>query len=78
MTDQERYFYDVTCEAFIGGQSFEEYKEYLLRWLMLSPWHYSLDGGRERIDSQIRYVEECYLAKESVASAGAEVGYACG
>ena len=78
MTKEEYEFYNVKCEAFIEGQSLEEYKDFIHRWLMLSPWHYSSEGATERINAEGCLIEKYYENKEPVSSAAVDVGYACG
>ena len=78
MTKQEYTFFTVTCESYIEGQSFEDYKDYIHKWLMLSDWHYTSEQAAELIEERISFIEESYARKESVSDAAVDVGYCCG
>lgn len=78
MTEKEYKFFTVTCESYIEGQSFEEYKEYIHKWLMLSDWHYTSEQAAELITKRLDFIEDSYIRKESVSEAAVDVGYCCG
>lgn len=75
MDDQDYKFFTETCESFIADQIFEEYKEYIHRWLMLSDWHYTAEHASEIIAERIGVIEEAYSKKIPVADVGAEIGF---
>lgn len=78
MNNREYEFFTVTCENFIDGQSFEDYKAYIHKWLMLSDWHYTSEQAAELIEERIGFIEESYARKEPASDAAVDVGYCCG
>lgn len=70
--------FSMLCDAFIEGQSFEEYNAYVYRFLLESSWHYKPEQAIEVIQSEDYYIVECYINKESVSNCAVEIGYGCG
>lgn len=70
--------FDKQCDAFIEGQTFEEYQAYIYRFLMESDWHYSPERAAKRIEDDMDYISKCYSEKVPVADCAIEVGYSCG
>lgn len=80
MTDKERREFMKVCDRNCDGLSFEEYKYYIHRFLMLSPWQYSPYDALERmtLDDSPEYILDSYKRGLPVCSCAAELGYGCG
>ena len=70
--------FEKMCNHFIEGQSLEEYRAYIYRYLMESTWKYSPERAAEIIVDESDYVLQCYNERESVSSCAVEIGFGCG
>jgi hypothetical protein len=74
----EQEDFQAQCESFIEGQSLEDYKAYIFRFLIESSWHYTPDQAAQRIEENAEYITECYGEKTPVRDCAVEVGFGCG
>ena len=70
--------FEKQCLYFISGQTYEEYQEYILRYLIESSWHYTPERAAERMKEHADWISECYAHKVPVLDCAVEVGYSCG
>ena len=80
MSYRERKSFDELCDLEPHGLSLQEYKAYIHRFLMLSPWHYTPDQALERMtwEGSPEYIAACYERGESVCGCAVELGYGGG
>ncbi len=77
-TYEERIFIEVESESFAEGCSFEEYKQNIIRYLMVCSYEYSEEDAISLVDHCLLDVRMSYWGKEPVANVALNIGYACG
>lgn len=66
------------CDTFIEGQSFDDYRSFIYRYLIESSWNYSAERALEKMNEDPGYIDECYKKKVPVSECAVEIGYCCG
>ena len=78
LNDIDSYDFERQCQSFIAGQTYDEYQEYILRYLIESSWHYTPERAAERMKEHADWISQCYADKVPVSECAVEVGYSCG
>ena len=74
----EHLFFDIESEKFKEGCSFEEYKQDMVRYLMLCGYKYSETMAISLVDKHINYIRDSFAKREPVANIAVDIGYMCG
>lgn len=78
LSKEELEFLDVGSRVFKKGQSLEEYKSDIKRWLILYPWKYSSKLADDTIEFYSTYISLAYFNEEPVVSIACDIRYCCG
>ncbi|MBR3004710.1 MAG: hypothetical protein IKH67_06570 [Lachnospiraceae bacterium] len=78
MTYEEHIFLEVESESFIEGCSFEDYKQDVIRYLMLCSYKYSEKRAKSLVNRRLAEIKRAYIRKDPVADIAIDIGYACG
>ena len=78
LSREEVEFLNVTSEVFKKGQSLQEYKSDIKRWLMLCPRKYSSEFADHTIELYSIEISLAHFNEEPVADIACDIGYCCG
>ncbi len=76
--EQERYFMEVDSRTFHPDRTYEEYREEIIRYLMLCSWRYSRESAISVVEHDESYIRQAYADEKTVHDVAIDVGYACG
>ena len=76
--EQERYFMEVDSRTFHADRTYEEYREEIIRYLMLCSWRYSREDAISVVEHYESYIRQAYADGKTVDFVAIDVGYACG
>ena len=76
--EHERYFMEVDSRTFHPDRTYEEYREEIIRYLMLCSWRYSREGAISVVEHDESYIRQAYADGKTVDDVAIDVGYACG
>ena len=78
ITYDEHVFLHIECEKFNDNISFEDYKQNVIRYLMLCSYNYSQEYATWLVEKYMNDIKESFKKKEPVANVAIDIGYMCG
>lgn len=66
------------CDEKQNYDSFEDYKRDIIRWLMLSGWHYSKESAEELVADEEEYIIKSFEKNDTISDIAVDIGYCCG